>query len=287
MGRMTVMGGGRYGSGFGKGVAAGGARVVEIIAMCSLVLAAACGSESGGSTSARPGPSSTAPGLSGPLTVFAAASLTEAFDDLQTALKTSNPGLSLRYSFAGSGTLVTQMQQGATADVVATADAVSMKKLTDAGLVGPPLTFARNKLQMLVAPGNPKGIRSLSDLSRTDITLVTEDESVPAGKYSAQALQAADVTVRPMSKEADVKAAVARVTAGEADATVVYVTDVTAAGSRGQGVDIPDAQNVVAEYPIAVVKGAKHEAAATAFVDAVVRGRGQQALAGRGFLPAI
>lgn len=254
--------------------------------MCSLVLAAACGSDSAKTTSAGPGPSSTAPGLSGPLTVFAAASLTEAFDDLGIALKTSDPGLSLRYSFAGSGALVTQVQQGAPADVVATADVVSMKKLSDAGLVGPSLTFARNKLQMLVAPGNPKGIRSLSDLARTDLKLVTEDESVPAGKYSAEALQAAGVTVRPVSKETDVKAAVAKVTAGEADVTIVYVTDVTAAGSRGQGVDIPDAKNVMAEYPIAVVKGAEHQAAATAFVDAVVRGRGQQALAGRGFLPA-
>jgi len=249
----------------------------------SALLLAACRADSSGE--APPSPS-TAPGLSGPLTVFAAASLTETFGDLQTALKTSSPSLSLIYSFAGSGALVTQIQQGAPADVIATADVASMKKLADAGLVGPPVTFARNKLQILVAPGNPRGIRCLSDLSRPDIKLVTEDESVPAGKYSAQVLRAAGVTVRPVSKETDVKAAVAKVTAGEADATIVYVTDVTAAGSKSQGVDIPDAENVVAEYPIAVAKGTTNGVAAAAFVDAVVKGSGRLALAGRGFLPA-
>jgi len=219
------------------------------------------------------------------LTVFAAASLTESFNDLQTALKASDARLSVTYSFGGSGALVTQIQQGAPADVIATADTASMKKLTDAGLVEAPTTFARNKLEILVAPANPKGINGLSDLSRSDIKLVLEDETVPAGKYSAQALQTAGVTVSPVSKEADVKSAVAKVTTGEADATIVYVTDVSAAGSKSQGIEIPDAQNVLAEYPIAIVKATKNQAGAAAFVDAVVSGRGQDALHKRGFLP--
>jgi len=219
------------------------------------------------------------------LTVFAAASLTESFNDLQTALKASDPGLALTYSFGGSGALVTQIQQGAPADVIATADTASMKRLTDASLVEPPTTFARNKLEILVAPGNPKAINGLSDLSRTDIKLVVEDETVPAGKYSAQALQAAGVTVSPVSKEADVKSAVAKVTTGEADATIVYVTDVDAAGSKGQGIEIAEGQNVLAEYPIAIVKATKHHAAAAAYVGAVAAARGQDALHKRGFLP--
>ena len=114
--------------------------------------------------------------------------------------------------------------------------------------------FARNQLQILVAPGNPLGIASIADLARPDLKVVLGDESAPAGRYAAQALRAAGVTVAPVSREADVKAAVAKVTLGEADATIVYVTDVIAAGARGQGVPIADAQNVVAEYPIAVVK---------------------------------
>jgi molybdate transport system substrate-binding protein len=221
-----------------------------------------------------------------PVTVFAAASLTESFNELQQALASSSSGLDITYSFAGSGALVTQVQQGAPADVIATADTASMKKLTDAGVVEPPTTFANNKLQILVAYGNPLGIETLQDLSRSDIKLVTEDETVPAGKYAAQVLDAAGVTTKPVSKEPDVKSAVAKVTSGEADAAIVYLTDVRATGSKGQGVEIPAAQNVVAEYPIAVVKGSAHHDAATAFVDAVVKGQGQDALEAHGFLPA-
>ncbi|MDQ6797523.1 MAG: molybdate ABC transporter substrate-binding protein [Actinomycetota bacterium] len=217
--------------------------------------------------------------------MFAAASLTESFNDLQASLRTTDPGLTVAYNFGGSGALVTQIQQGAPADVIATADTASMKKLIDANLVERPTTFARNKLEILVGPGNSKGIKGLSDLARTDIKVVLEDETVPAGKYSAQALQAAGVRVNPVSKEADVKAAVAKVTTGEADATIVYVTDVDAAGSKGQGVEIPDAVNVVAEYPIAIVKATKNQAGATAFVTDVVTGAGRAALHKRGFLP--
>jgi molybdate transport system substrate-binding protein len=220
---------------------------------------------------------------SGSVTVFAAASLTEAFEDLQTTLKRQDPGLSITYSFAGSGALATQIQQGAPADVVATADTATMQKLADAGLVDPPVPFAKNKLEILVAPGNSKRVATLSDLARPDLKVVLGDESVPAGKYAAQALQAAGVTVHPVSKEVDVKAAVAKVTSGEADATIVYVTDVEAAGSKGQGVPIPDNQNVVADYPIAAVRATHDPAAAAAFVDAVVHGPGQDALRGRGF----
>jgi len=258
------------------------------MALALLAAASACGSaaKSASTAASITVPSPGAARATGSVTVFAAASLTESFSDVQTSLKTSDPGLAITYSYGSSGALATQIQQGAPADVVATADTDTMKRLSDAGLVGAPVTFARNRLEILVAPGNPKGIKALSDLARTDLKVVLGDDSVPVGKYGAQALAGAGVTVKPVSKEVDVKAAVARVTSGEADASIVYVTDVDAVGAKGQGVDIPDAQNVIARYPIAVVAATKNHAAAAAFVDAVVKGAGQTALHQRGFLPA-
>lgn len=251
-----------------------------------LLSVAGCGSDSPPPTATTTGAAEGGPPrVSGSLTVFAAASLTESFTDAQATLRSSDPGLSITFSFAGSGALVTQVQQGAPADVVATADTTSMKKLTDAGLVDAPITFARNTLQVLVAPGNPKGITSLADLARPDLKVVLGDESVPIGRYGAETLQKAAVTVKAVSRELDVKAAVSKVTTGEADATIVYVTDVMAAGAKGQGVDIPDAQNVRADYPIAVVKATSNRRAAVAFVETMVKGSGQAALAKRGFQP--
>lgn len=222
----------------------------------------------------------------GSVIVFAAASLTEAFGVLQSGLEASAPGLDVTYSFAGSGSLVAQIEHGAPADVVATADTASMKRLADAGLVELATTFARNKLTVLVESGNPKGVTGLADLSRTDLKVVLGDETVPAGRYAAQALKAAGVGVKPVSREADVKAAVAKVTSGEADVTIVYASDARAAGSNAQGIEIPAGQNVVAEYPIAIVKNTPHRAASAAFVDAVVHGAGQVALRTHGFGPA-
>lgn len=258
-------------------------RVGAVVALL-LVAASACGSDTKSPDGASSTPvTSTA---TGSVTVFAAASLTESFDDLQTSLKSFDPGLAVTYNYGSSGALVTQIQQGAPADVIATADTDTMKRLTDTSLVKAPAVFAENRLEILVAPGNPKGVKALSDLARSDLKVVLGDDTVPVGKYGAQALAAAAVTVKPVSKEVDVKAAVAKVTSGEADASIVYVTDVAAAGSKGQGVDIPDAQNVIAQYPIAVVAATKNRAAAAAFVDSVVKGAGQTALRQRGFLSA-
>jgi molybdate transport system substrate-binding protein len=222
--------------------------------------------------------------LTGPLTVLAAASLTEAFNDTKTTLEREHAGLHITYSFAGSQALVTQIVNGAPADVVATADETTMSRLVTAALVETPTVFAHNRLEIAVAPGNPRGIRGLADLAAPNLTVVLADPSVPAGKFAQQALQKAGVTVTPKSLELDVKSVLQKVAIGEADAGIVYVTDVTAAGATVAGVPIPDTQNVIATYPIAVVKATTHHAAAAAFVTEIVSGVGRQALRKHGFL---
>jgi molybdate transport system substrate-binding protein len=252
-------------------------------------VATGCGSESNDNSSGSDATTTTttaASDLSGSLNVFAAASLTEALNTERETLATDDPDLDVTYNFAGSQALVQQIQQGAPADVFASADTKNMQKLVDAGLVETPQTFARNKLQIAVAPGNPKNIKTLADLEKPGVTLVLADPSVPAGNYALQAFQKAGLPApTPKSRELDVKSTLARLTQGEADAVIVYATDVKAAGDKVEGVDIREDQNVIATYPIAVVKATKNPAAAAAFVDAMVSGSGQEALAAKGFLP--
>ena len=214
--------------------------------------------------------------------VFAAASLTGAFPSLPTY-----NGIVANYNFAGSPTLVTQIENGAQAEVFASADTANMEKLQKDGLLADsPRVFAHNKLEMVVAAGNPKAINSLRDLARSDIIYIAAGPTVPAGKYAAQVLAKAGVIVTPKSLETDVKSVVGKVELGEADAGIVYVTDVTAAGSKVQGVPIPDDENVVAMYPVAVLKSAHNGAWAEGFIDGLFSAPGQAVLARYGFLPA-
>jgi molybdate transport system substrate-binding protein len=229
-------------------------------------------------------PTTGAPALTGSLSVFAASSLTGAFNSAKAAFATSDPGLSLTFNFGGSNTLVTQIQQGAPADVFASADQKNMDKLVTAGLVETPVTFAKNKLEIAVAPGNPKNITSLQDLAKPGITVVLEAVGVPAGDYTRQVETQLGITITPKSLEPDVKTAITQVTSGEADATVVYVTDVTAAGSKVAGVAVPDNLQPSITYPIAVVKATHNRAAAEAFVQSAVSGDVQKALAAAGFI---
>lgn len=245
-----------------------------VVAAVGLV-AAACGS---------PAPVSSSPAAPSPVTVFAAASLTAAFQSIGAVVGRADPRLKAEFNFAGSSTLVAQIQQGAPADVFASADQPNMRKLLDGGLVsGSPRVFATNRLQIVVAAGNPKGITRLADLVRPGLVVVLCAPAVPCGRYAAQALQKAGVSVVPASQETDVKAVVSKVALGEADAGIVYVTDVKAGGVKVQGVVIPDGQNVVASYPIALVKAAHDGRAAQAFVDFVLSPQGQRILAGFGF----
>jgi len=188
--------------------------------------------------------------------------------------------------FAGSQSLVAQLDQGAPADVIALADAERMQELVDGGLVEEPRVFARNTLAIAVAPGNPKHVSALADLSRDDLIVVLADPSVPIGAYSRRILARAGVSADARSLELDVKAALAKVTGGEADAAIVYASDIEAAGAEATGVTIPPAENVVADYPIAVVRDASHHAAAQAFVRRMLSTEGQRVLRSHGFLGA-
>jgi len=231
-----------------------------------------CGSASCG---VLPSPSS--------LTVFAAASLQPAFDKIGQQLK-AQQNITTTFSYAGTQTLTAQLLQGAPADVFASADTAHMKQAVDAGLVadGWPRTFAHNRLEIAVERGNPKGIHSLADLSRPGLVVVLADPSVPAGKYAAQALANAHVTVHPASLEPQVTGVLSKVALGEADAGIVYVSDIATSG-KVDGVTIPDEQNVIAEYPIAVLKSASSGGAAARFADYVMSASGQAVLKAAGF----
>jgi molybdate transport system substrate-binding protein len=246
------------------------------------VLLVSCSSNS----SAKNSTGTTAAAISGTLNVFAAASLTGAFSDAKTKVAAANPGLNVTYNFAGSNALVAQIRQSAPADVFASADQKNMQTLVNAGLVEVPLTFAKNELQIAVAAGNPKGIAGLADLSKPGVTVVLCAPGVPAGDYTRQLLAAKAITVTPKSLETDVKSALSKVTSGEADATVVYVTDVKAAGPKVMGVNIPAADQPQISYPIAVVKATRNHAAAQRFVDSAVSGDVQKALEAAGFSAA-
>jgi molybdate transport system substrate-binding protein len=241
-----------------------------------LVLAA-CGSPGG---TAATSPSS----LSGSISVFAAASLTDSFFALGKSFHQAHPSVAILTNFAGTPTLVTQIEQGAPADVFASADTTNMDRLTADGLTaGSSQVFAHNKLEIVVAPGNPKGITGLADLARPGVIYITEGPTVPAGKYALQALATAGVKVTPRSLETAVTGVISKIELGEADAGIVYTTDVKAAGSKVQGVDIPDNHNVVATYPIVAVKGSKNLDVANAFIAYVVSATGQSTLATFGF----
>jgi len=253
------------------------------------VLVVGCGGAVAPVATATPSPTlaatATPTALSGRLTIFAAASLTESFNALAKDFTTRNPGVTITASYGSSSTLVTQIVNGAAADIFASADEATMQKLVDAKLNnGDAKIFASNKLQIAVQAGNPKKITQLSDLTRSDVIVVLAAPSVPVGTYGQQAFDKAGVKVTPKSLETDVKQVVAKVSLGEADAGIVYSTDVKAGGAKVEGVTIPDQYNVIAKYPIALVKGTTNETAGKAFVDFVNSARGREILASFGFM---
>ena len=247
------------------------------------VVAAACSSSSSSSTTT----STAAAKLTGSITVSAASSLTGAFGQLATTFHHKNPGTTVAFNFGSSGALAMQIQQGAPADVFASASPGDMATVRQAGDVsGTPVTFARNQLEIVVKPGNPLGIHSLSDLPKAGVVALCVT-TAPCGSTARQALAKAHVTLATakVSLGQDVDATLAEVTTGDADAGVVYVTNARTVGSQGVGIPIAPEQNVTTSYPIAVVKSTTDRTLAQAWI-AYVRGPvGQSVLRQASFLP--
>jgi molybdate transport system substrate-binding protein len=247
-----------------------------------LGLGARCGEDK--PKAAAESTTTTKPAETGNLTVLAAASLSESFKELGTAFEAKHPGSKVTFSFDASSALATQANNGAPADVFASADQANMKKVTDAGNATGPKVFAHNKLAIIVAKGNPKKVKGLADFSK--LTFVLCAPEVPCGKYGAEALSKAGVKAQPKSLETNVKAVVTKVTSGAADAGIGYVTDAKAAAASAEGVEIPDAQNVIAEYPMAVLKQSTNANLAFAFVDYILGPEAQAVLSKYGFAAA-
>jgi molybdate transport system substrate-binding protein len=278
----------------------------SLLVACSLLALSACSDSNDSSktptTAARastPAATSATDPVSGKITVFAASSLTDSFKRIATDFQAANPGASVEFNFAGSPALVTQLGQGAAADALATADTKNMQNALDQKLVedaGTP--FAKNRLVIIVPKDNPAKVASARDLAKPDVKLVLAGRDVPVGNYGRQSLDkyAADpaygadfntkVLANLVSEEPNVKAVVTKVQLGEADAGIVYVTDVT---KDVQGdisaLPIEDQYNVIATYPIAVTKDAGEPDVAQAFIDYILSDTGQATLKDYGFIP--
>lgn len=254
-------------------------RIGILAALISTVLMAGligCGSKS---------PSSQTSSTSGgKVMVFAAASLKPSFTQISQQFKNQNPGVGVDFEFAGSSELATQLTQGATADVFASADTAQMDTVSKAGLLnGNPTNFASNTLVIVTAPGNPKKIGSFADLARPGLNVVTCQQPVPCGAATHHVEDSTGVRLNPVSEELSVTDALNKVTSGQADAALVYVTDAKSAGSKVATVTFPEAASAVNVYPIGVLKKAPLAGQAQKFVDLVTSPTGQQILAQAGF----
>ncbi|GAA3501411.1 molybdate ABC transporter substrate-binding protein [Streptomyces prasinosporus] len=240
---------------------------------------------SGCSASGPSASGATGDGPSGTVTVFAAASLEESFTTLGERFEKAHPGTEVAFSFGGSDTLAAGIVGGAPADVFAAASSSTMELVTDRGrTAGGPATFARNRPEIATLPGNPHGIDSLEDLAAPGLKVVLCDRTVPCGAAARTALAAAGVDLTPASYEQDVKSALTKVELKEADAAVVYRTDVRAAGDKVEGVEFPEAAEAVNDCPIALLEDAPNPTAAKEFVALVKSPEGRRVLAAAGFL---
>ncbi len=264
-----------------------------LIALGSLLVA--CGSSTSTTTTTPPVATATTAPVT--LNVFAAASLTGSFNALAASYKQTHPNVNLILNYNGSQILEQQIANGAPADIFASADLANMQKAGAAGLVGTSQIFAKNRLVVILPLSNPGKIMSLKDLARKGIKIDLEASTVPAGKYSRQALMnmsqssqyganfASEVLGNVVSQEDNVKAVVQKVQLGEADAGFVYVTDAFSASGKVMVIDIPDPYNVIAQYPIAVVKNSAHADDAQTFVGFVLSPAGQAIMKKYQFIP--
>ncbi|MFD7867718.1 molybdate ABC transporter substrate-binding protein [Streptomyces sp. NPDC059783] len=250
----------------------------------ALLFLSAC-SSSGSDTSSDSSPSAGGRKLSGGVTVFAAASLKESFETLGKQFEQAHPGTSVTFSFGGSDSLAASITGGAPADVFASASPKTMKIVTDAGdNAAEPATFVRNQLEIATLPGNPDQVTSLKDLTGSGLKVVLCDKTVPCGAAAQKALDASGLKLTPASYEQDVKSALNKVALKEADAAVVYKTDVRAAGGKVEGVEFPESAGAVNDYPIALLKSSTNQETAKAFIAFVRSAEGQKVLNEAGFL---
>ncbi|MFD7135632.1 molybdate ABC transporter substrate-binding protein [Streptomyces sp. NPDC059894] len=261
-----------------------GAAVAALLTLAACSSSASDDASSASSASSASGsPSSNA--LSGTVTVFAAASLQESFTTLGEEFEKDHPGTKVTFNFGGSDTLAASITSGAPADVFAAASTKTMAIVTDAkDNATAPVTFVRNQLAIATLPGNPEKIASLEDLTASGLKVVLCDKTVPCGAAAQKALDAGGLKLTPVSYEQDVKSALTKVELKEADAAVVYKTDVHAAGDKVEGVDFPESADAVNDYPIALLKDAPNAGAAKAFIALVRSAEGQQVLSEAGFL---
>ncbi|WP_019546426.1 molybdate ABC transporter substrate-binding protein [Streptomyces sulphureus] len=246
---------------------------VALSAAALLTPLAACGSGDDETDSASSG--------GGTLTVLAAASLTDVFKEAGAVYEKAHPGWKVRFSFAGSQELASQVKQGAPADVVVTADTETMEGLEDE--TAKPSVIAKNRLVIAVRKGNPQDVGELGDLAEERLKVVLAAPEVPVGRYSREVLDAQDLQVKPVSQESDVRAVLSKVRLGEADAGIVYKTDAATVPEKVSAIEIPDEENAVADYPAAVLDKPQHKAEAQEFVKWLGGAKAQGLLREAGF----
>ena len=260
-------------------------QVAALGAAALLALSACSSTDDSGSATSGSAKSGSGTKISGDITVFAAASLKESFTTLGQDFEKAHPGTKVTFSFGGSDSLAASITGGAPADVFASASPKTMKVVTDAkDNAGAPATFVRNQLEIATLPGNPDKVASLKDLTDKDLKVVLCDKTVPCGAAAEKALTASRLKLTPVSYEEDVKSALNKVVLKEADAAVVYRTDVRAAGDKVEGVEFPESADAVNAYPIALLKESKNTGTAKAFIALVRSAEGQKVLTAAGFL---
>jgi molybdate transport system substrate-binding protein len=258
-------------------------RLSGILIVAALGGLSAC-SSSGTSSSTSSDGASSASGLSGSITVFAASSLKEAFTTLGDQFMKAHPRTTVAFNFDASSSLAEGITQGQQADVFASASPKNMDTVVQAGDAGTPTNFVKNRMEIATPPGNPKGIKTVSDLAKSGVKLALCDPAVPCGSTALEVFKNAKVTVKPTASEPDVKSTLGVVETKEVDAGMVYVTDVRTAGTSVTGVPIPDNVNASTTYPIAVLTKSGNHDLAQAWVGYVLSASGQKVLIADGFL---
>ncbi len=270
---------------------------LAVVALAAAAALTACGSSSTGGSGTNPTPTSAASSaaptasasasqataVTGTVTVLAAASLTEAFTTLGQEFEKAHPGTTVRLSFGASSDLAQQITSGAKVDVFASASPKNMQQVITAGDAKASTDFVSNVMEIAVPPSNPGNVTKLDDLARSGLKVALCQPQVPCGSVAATVFANAKITVKPVTLEADVKSTLTKVTTGEVDAGVVYVTDVRSAGSKVKGIEIPADVNASTKYPITVLDDAPNATAAQAFQAYVLSDAGQKVLADDGF----